>query len=203
MPNRTRTGAVTALAVAGLALGTVLAGPANAAPKAPAFLAAKELPPHPSSAWTADKVKKGVPETLLGCVRGSVPTQNVRHREFRTDVDAGAVQVSVVASTTAKAKALAKRLDKDMRTCAKKIEQSDPEVEAAVRDYGTLAVEEGAHVWGLHTEASWGATDIHLVGVGRDGRTVTVVQWGQMGGFQNAPVKAFKETTVKAVNKLH
>lgn len=39
MPDRTRTAALTALAAAGLALGTVLAVPAGAAPKAPGFLA--------------------------------------------------------------------------------------------------------------------------------------------------------------------
>ena len=45
--------------------------------------------------------------------------------------------------------------------------------------------------------------DIRLLSVGRDGRTVTVVDWGQMGGFKDAPVKAFKKTTTTAVNKLH
>lgn len=45
MPKRTRAGALVALAVTGLAVG--LAGPAAAAPKAPGFLAAADLPPHP------------------------------------------------------------------------------------------------------------------------------------------------------------
>ena len=42
-----------------------------------------------------------------------------------------------------------------------------------------------------------------LLSVGRDGRTVTVVQWGQMGDFGDAPVAAFKKTTTTAVNKLY
>jgi hypothetical protein len=29
------------------------------------------------------------------------------------------------------------------------------------------------------------------------------VQWGQMGDFTDAPVKAFKKTTTTAVNKLY
>ena len=36
-----------------------------------------------------------------------------------------------------------------------------------------------------------------------DNRTVTVVKWGQMGDFDDAPVAAFKKTTITAVNKLY
>ena len=36
-------------------------------------------------------------------------------------------------------------------------------------------IEQGAHVCGLHTVISWGASDIRLLSVGRDGRTVTAV----------------------------
>ncbi|MBW8816685.1 MAG: hypothetical protein JF598_00270, partial [Streptomyces sp.] len=75
--------------------------------------------------------------------------------------------------------------------------------EATYKDYGKVAVEEGARVHGLHTEQSYGATDIRLLSVGRDDRTVTVVEWSQMGDFGDAPVKAFKKTTATAVNKLH
>ena len=86
---------------------------------------------------------------------------------------------------------------------AGRIERSSPDVEAEGRYYGSLPVEEGAQVHGLHTETSWGATDIHLLSVGRDGRTVTVVGWGQLGDFDDAPVGAFKKTTKKAVDKLY
>lgn len=174
--------ALTALAAAGLAL----AAPAGAtgkasAPTPPKFLSAAELPPHPSSAWTADRVKDGVPDELTSCFGNSLLGYDSRYREFRTDLDTGAVQLTLVVGSDAKAKALAERLNKDMRSCAKRIEQADPEVEAESRDYGTLAVEEGAHVYGLHTETSYGATDIHLLSIGRDGRAVTVVEWGSAG----------------------
>ncbi|GAA3873564.1 hypothetical protein GCM10023084_28150 [Streptomyces lacrimifluminis] len=196
--------ALTALAAAGLAL----AAPAGAtakpsAPAQPKFLSAAELPPHPSSAWTAGRVKKGVPDELKSCFGGALPGHDSRYREFRTELDTGAVQLTLVAASNAKAKALAERLNKDMRSCAARIEQADPEIEAESRDYGTLAVEEGAHVYGLHTETSYGATDIHLLSVGRDGRAVTVVEWGQLGDFTGAPVKAFKKTTTTAVKKLY
>ncbi|MEU1256542.1 hypothetical protein ACWHLZ_33990 [Streptomyces chartreusis] len=204
MPKRTRAGVLTALAVVGLTAGTALsAAPAGAAPKAPAprFLAASELPPH-STGWTADKVKGGVPEEMQYCFGESLLAYTSSYRTFRTDLDTGAQQLNVVVGNSAKAKALATRLDKDVKRCVARMD-ADPDVEADHKSYGSLPVEEGARVHGFATRASWGAMDIHLVSVGRDGGTVTVVQWGQMGGFKDAPVKAFKKTTTTAVNKLY
>ncbi|MFI6012094.1 hypothetical protein ACIBAG_25300 [Streptomyces sp. NPDC051243] len=205
MPKRTRAGALTALAVAGLAAGAALsAAPAGAATKAPApkFLSASELPPHPSSAWTAGKITDGVPEEMQGCLGEALLAYDSRYRTFRTDLETGAEQLNVVVGDSAKAKALATRLNKEIRSCAARSD-ADPEIEAEYRSYGSLPVEEGARVHGVHTRASWGAMDIHLLSVGRDGGTVTVVQWGQMGDFTSAPVKAFKKTTTTAVNKLY
>ncbi|MFE9771881.1 hypothetical protein ACFYOV_09460 [Streptomyces sp. NPDC005931] len=206
MPMRTRAGLLAALTVVGLAAGTTLITPAGAAPgkvPAPRFLAASELPPHPSSVWTAGKVTDGFPAELAHCLGEGVPAYDYRHRVFHTDLDTGAVQATVVTGSSAKAKALAALLNEEIRSCADRIEASDPEVEAEGRSYGTLPVEEGAQVHGLHTAASWGATDVHLLSVGRDGKTVTVVSWGAMGGFDDAPVAAFKKTTTRAVNKLY
>ncbi|MFJ6081223.1 hypothetical protein ACIQI8_07435 [Streptomyces sp. NPDC092369] len=204
MPKRTRAGALTVLAIAGLALGTSLAAPASAAPKAPGFLAAKELPPHPSSIWTADKVTAGVPEETEWdtCLRALPGQKNAWHRDFRTDLDTNARQISVTLANTKAAKALVSKLNKDLKSCPTRLD-ADPDLKASGKDYGTVAVEEGAHVYGVHTEASWGASDVRLVSVGRDGKTVTVVNWAQMGDLKDAPVKAFKKTTVTAVNKLH
>ncbi|WP_369213937.1 hypothetical protein [Streptomyces flavofungini] len=217
MSKRIPTSTCTALTVAALAVGTLFtaqaagAAPQAAASKAPAvraavpkFLSASQLPPHPTSPWTAGPVTAGFPEGLGFCVSTEgVPSYDYRHREFRTDLDTGAVQLTVVTDTAAHAKALAKHYDDLIRTCAGRIEESSPDVEAEGRDYGKLPVEEGARVRGLRTETSWGATDIALLSVGRDGRTVTVVRWGQMGDFEDAPVTAFKKTTTTAVNKLY
>jgi hypothetical protein len=204
MPMRTRVGALLAVAATGLALGATLAAPADAAPQAaPTFLSAAELPPHPSSTWKAGKVSDGVPDELLSCLKETLPGYDSRYRSFTTELETNAQQLTIVVGSAAKAKALAGRLNKDMGSCAARIEQADPEIDATYKNYGTLPVEEGARVHGLHTAASWGASDIHLLSVGRDGRTVTVVQWGQMGDFDHAPVKAFKKTTTIAVDKLH
>ncbi|MEU5622539.1 MULTISPECIES: hypothetical protein [Streptomyces] len=207
MSVRIRTSAVTALACAALAAGAVLTAPAaGAAPRTagPAFLSASQLPPHPTSSWTAGPVTDGFSEELGLCLSTEdVPVHDYRHRQFWTELDTSAVQLTVVTGTAAQAKALAKHYDDLIRTCADRIEETSADVEAEGRDYGTLPVEEGAHVRGLHTETSWGATDIALLSVGRDGRTVTVVKWGQMGDFRNAPVAAFKKTTSTAVDKLY
>ncbi|MZG14750.1 hypothetical protein GTY44_14835 [Streptomyces sp. SID5914] len=207
MSMRIRTSTVTALACAALTAGAVLTAPAaGAVPRTaePAFLSASQLPPHPTSSWTAGPVTDGFSDELGLCLSTEgVPVNDYRHRRFWTDLDTGAVQLTVVTGTAAQAKALAKHYDDLIRTCADRIEESSADVEAEGRDYGTLPVEEGAHVRGLHTETSWGATDIALLSVGRDGRTVTVVKWGQMGDFRNAPVAAFKKTTSTAVAKLY
>ncbi|TXS50390.1 hypothetical protein EAO75_11545 [Streptomyces sp. uw30] len=205
MPKRTRSGVLTALVVVGLTTGAALgAAPAGAAPRTPApkFLAASELPPHPSSTWTAGRVADGVPEEMQYCFGESLLAYDSRYRTFRTDLDTGAQQLNVVVGNSTKAKALATRLDKEVKRCVTRM-NADPDVEADYRSYGSLPVEEGARVHGFATRASWGAMDIHLVSVGRDGGTVTVVQWGQMGAFKDAPVKAFKKTTTTAVNKLY
>ncbi|MGW3421493.1 hypothetical protein [Streptomyces phaeochromogenes] len=231
MSKSTRAASLTTFVAASVAFGAVLAGPADATGKDtsaskhastnasakvtkakvtkgkasawPKFLSPSQLPPHPTSSWTAGKVTDGVPDELRFCVQDTLPGYDSRYRDFRTDLETNAQQLTFVVGTSAKAKALATRLNKDIRACATRIEQSDPETEAALKDYGKLSVEEGAHAYGLHTETSWGATDINLYSVGRDGRAVTLVRWGQMGDFSDAPVKAFKKTTTTAVNKLY
>ena len=203
MPKRTRAGALTVLSLTGLVLGVTLAVQAGAAPAAPRFLSAADLPPHPSSAWPAGKVTDGVPDELLLCLEDALPGYDSRYRDFRTELETSARQLTIEVGTKAKAAALASRMNREIRTCADRLEQSDPELEATYKDYGKVAVEEGARVHGLHTEYAYGATDIRLLSVGRDDRTVTVVEWSQMGDFTSAPVKAFKKTTATAVNKLH
>ncbi|WP_217180452.1 hypothetical protein [Streptomyces sp. AC495_CC817] len=207
MSMRMRTSALAALAVAALSAGAVLTAPAaGAATKAaaPTFLSASQLPPHPTSSWTAGPVTEGFPDALGVCVSTEgVLDWDYRHREFRTDVDTSAVQLTVVTGSAGQAKALAKHYDDLIRTCADRLEANSPDVDAEGRDFGTLPVEAGAHVRGVNIETAGGSTDVSLLSVGRDGKTVTVVQWQQLGDFSGAPVDAFKKTTTTAVNKLY
>jgi hypothetical protein len=193
-------GAAVAMAMA--AAGTAVAvQPAAAAADGPRFLAPSELPPHPSSEWFAGEVTAGQPDPLPPCVGEALPSTSV-HRAFRTDYDTGALQVTVVERSTQRAKEFATLLREKLASCAATLMKEEPGITATQKYYGRVAVEDGAYVYGLHTEATWGASDINLFSVGRDGATVTVVKWGQMGGYDSAPVTAFKQTTATAVRKL-
>ncbi|GAA2408392.1 hypothetical protein GCM10010420_40900 [Streptomyces glaucosporus] len=205
MNTSTRTGRIAAAVASLSAAVAALAATTTAATASgsPAFLSPEELPPHSSSAWYAGEVAGGVPDPLPFCYGQALPGATSRYREFWTEYDTGATQVTVVERDEASARSLAALLSDAIRRCAERTEQEDPEATAEFRSYGRLRVEEGARVYGVHTAHSWGAVDVHLFSVGRDDRTVTVVHWGQMGTFRDAPVADFRRTTVTAVNKLH
>ncbi|GGX96595.1 hypothetical protein GCM10010358_58030 [Streptomyces minutiscleroticus] len=194
--------AVTALAAA--AAVAAVAVPAAAVPAdsgTPRFLEPAELPPHPSSPWYAGEVTAGQPDPLPMCVGAALPS-TASHRDYRTEYDTSAQQVTVVERSAQRAEDLTALLREDLDDCARKLMEQYPDITATQKYYGRLNVEEGAHVYGFHTASTWGSSDINLFSVGRDGRTVTVVRWGQMGNFAHARVADFKATTVTAVNKL-
>ncbi|MET9679244.1 hypothetical protein [Streptomyces coeruleorubidus] len=201
---RTTVAAVAALAaVAGVAAAAVPAAAATAPSSGtPRFLEPAELPPHPTSPWYAGPVTAGQPDPLPVCVGEALPS-TATHRSYWTEYDTNAQQITVVERDVQRAKDFAALLRKDIAGCAEKLMEQDPDITATQKNYGRLNVEEGAHVYGLHTASAWGSSDIGLFSVGRDGRTVTVVLWGQMGNFQHAQVSDFKATTVTAVNKLY
>ncbi|MFB6616626.1 hypothetical protein ACFCV9_20850 [Streptomyces sp. NPDC056367] len=200
-----RTAAALAAAAA-LLLTTALAGPAAtaapAAPTAPGFLDGTDLPPHPASPWYAGEVTKGLPEFPPICLEGALPAAGSWHRRFGTEYDTGAVQLSVRSATPASAARLVRSLERKVAACAADWLRATPGGTASWQDYGTLPVEEGAHVYGVHTSLPESEPGVHLFGIGRDGSTVTVVQWGQMGDLSDAPVAGFRRTTTTAVNRL-
>ncbi|MEV7561236.1 hypothetical protein [Streptomyces sp. NPDC089795] len=198
----TATTLTTALVAAAAAL-VLTASTSAAAATAPGFLAGADLPPHPTSPWYAGAVTKGLPETAPFCLEGVLPAANSWHRVFGTEYDTGAVQVSVRSASPSAAAKLAGTLEREVAACAADWLRTTPGGTASWQDYGTLPVEEGAHVYGVHTSVPESEPGVHLFGIGRDGSTVTVVQWGQMGDLSHAPVADFKKTTTKAVNKLN
>lgn len=199
--NKLRTALATAAAAA-LGLAALATAPAQAAAQ-PAFLAASQMPPS-STPWTATQVFTGVPENGGAlCAPYKIPAQNTRYREFSTELDTNGVQITTVARTEADAVKLVDTLRKALAACGPLLERQNPGLQAVSASHGKLAVEEGAWVYSLDTaDPQIGITDIHLFSVGRDGRTVTLVRWGQMGDFKDAPLTAFKATTRTAVNKL-
>ncbi|MFE0582070.1 hypothetical protein [Streptomyces sp. NPDC058874] len=204
MFRRTDTAAALATALVAAAATLVLTAPTSAAaPGAPGFLAGTDLPPHPTSPWYAGEITRGLPETAPFCLDGVLPRAGGWHREFGTEYDTGAVQVSVRAASPSAAAKLAGRLERRVAACAADWLRTTPGGTASWQDYGTLPVEEGAHVYGVHTSIPESEPGVHLYGIGRDGSTVTVVKWSQMGDLSQAPVAAFRKTTGTAVNKLN
>ncbi|MEE4593510.1 hypothetical protein V2J94_16695 [Streptomyces sp. DSM 41524] len=171
--------------------------------RTPGHLVPRELPPHPSSDWYASDVTKGLPETPPFCVEKTFPSAGATHRTFWTEYDTGATQIVVRTGTVDAARKLAAAAEKKIRNCAADWERQYPEGTASWRDYGALTAEDGAHVYGVHTSYPDSEPGIHLFGVGRDGRTVTVVTWGEMGGYDQAPLADFKRTATTAVVKLY
>lgn len=177
--------------------------PAAVPQRTPAHLVPRELPPHPSSDWYAGDVTRGLPETPPFCVEKTLPSAGATHRAFWTEYDTGATQIVVRTGTVDAARKLAAAAEKKIRACAADWQGDYPQGTASWRDYGALTAEDGAHVYGVHTSYPDSEPGIHLFGVGRDGRTVTVVSWGEMGGYEQAPLADFKRTTTTAVVKLY
>ncbi|AWL89560.1 hypothetical protein AB0H24_33110 [Streptomyces globisporus] len=200
--NKLRTALATAAAAA-LGLAALGTAPVQAAAQ-PAFLAASQMPAS-STPWTATQVFTGVPENGgVLCAPYKIPAQNTRYREFSTEFDTNGVQVTTVARTESDAVKLVDTLRGALVGCGSLLEQQNPGLQAVSASHGKLAVEEGAWVYSLDTaDPQIGISDIHLFSVGRDGRTVTLVRWGQMGDLEDAPLTAFRTTTKTAVNKLH
>ncbi|OLZ68392.1 hypothetical protein AVW11_12185 [Streptomyces amritsarensis] len=204
MFRRTDTAATLATALVAAAAALVLTTSNSAAAAgAPGFLTGTDLPPHPTSPWYAGEITKGLPETAPFCLDGVLPAVGSWHRAFGTELDTGAVQVSVRSASPAAAAKLVGTLERRVAGCAADWLRTTPGGTASWQDYGTLPVEEGAHVYGVHTSIPESEPGVHLYGIGRDGSTVTVVKWGQMGDLSQAPVAAFKKTTTTAVNKLN
>ncbi|MFF5675120.1 hypothetical protein ACFY8S_34310 [Streptomyces hygroscopicus] len=177
---------------------------AQAVPRStPGHLVPRELPPHPSSDWYASDVTQGLPETAPFCVEKTLPSAGATHRTFWTEYDTGATQIVVRTGTVAAARQLAAAAEQKIRNCAADWQRTYPQGTASWRDYGALAVEDGAHVYGVHTSYPDSEPGIHLFGVGRDGRTVTIVTWGQMGDYDQAPLADFQRTITTAVVKLY
>ncbi|GHA70107.1 hypothetical protein ACIQRS_11630 [Streptomyces termitum] len=197
--NRFRTALAATAAALGIA--ALTAAPSQAAPQ-PAFLAPGQMPAA-ATPWAATPVAAGLPEPGVLCA-GNFPAQNTRNRSFYTELDTNGVQVTTVARSEADAAALVSSLRTALAGCAARLQQEYPGLVASSAYHGKLGVEEGAWVYSLDTaDPEIGNTDVHLFAVGRDGRTVTYVRWGQMGDLKDAPLTAFRTTAATAVNKLY
>ena len=206
-----RTTVVGAVALAAVGAGVVaLSGSAQAGTEPPhgvaarqaaaAFLEPGDLPPA-STDWTADPVADGLPADLT-CLVGTLPEENVQHRQFRTELDTNATQVIVEADDEQAARQLLANTEDALRECADAYDAMYPDGDFTGKDYGAVNAGDAAHVYGLESEFAHGSLDAHLFGVGRDGTRVTVTVLGQLGRLSDTPVEEFKDTTRVSVTKL-
>jgi hypothetical protein len=191
-----RTAAVTAVAVTA-AIATASAATAAPAPK---FLSANQWPAS-ATPWSAGPVKKGTPTDL--CIGGVLPKASSKYRLFQTELDTGASQTVTVAASEAQAKQLVTKTRAAVETCLKRLQKKYPSLKGKTGYHGKVNVEEGAWVYSLDTHVPGAGSDIALYSIGRDGRTVTVQEWGQLGDLKHAPLTGFKNTTKTAVAKLY
>ncbi|MCT2588903.1 hypothetical protein LHJ74_02960 [Streptomyces sp. N2-109] len=198
--------AAVASAAFGMSLATAGQSLAKERPVAPApgFLEAEELPPHPSSEWRAGDVTEGLPDPLPFCLDDDALREegDSYHRTFSTDLDTGAVQVSVTARSTEEAAEVAAELEESVAECAGDWLSANPGGTASWNDYGKVDAGDGAHLYGVYVAQPNSSHNVHLFGVGRDGTTVTAIHWGQIGTLADAPVQDFRKTTITAVNRL-
>lgn len=167
----------------------------------PGFLAGTDMPKHPSSAWFAGKVTAGMPEFGPFCVEDALKTQKqLWHRQFGTEFDTNGSQVVVKTASVADAEAFMDVLAHGAALCAEDWLQGFPEGKSDSKDYGAPTA--NTRVYGVYTSVPESEDGAHLYGIGRDGVYVTVVAWSQMGNLSDAPVKAFEETLLTAVDKL-
>ncbi|GGZ65760.1 hypothetical protein [Streptomyces subrutilus] len=200
-----RPGASAILATALVAVAAALvptASTAAPAATAPGFVTGADLPQQSGNPWSTGKVVKGLPETVPFCLTGALPAAGSWHRDFVTELDTRAGQISVRTASDAAAARLVTALERKAAACAADWLRTNPGGTASWQDYGPLPVEEGAHVYGTHVSVPDSEPSVHLYGIGRDGSTVTVVDWSRMGHLTDAPVAGFKKTTTKAVNRL-
>ncbi|MGW4031494.1 hypothetical protein ACWEFL_19635 [Streptomyces sp. NPDC004838] len=197
MKKMFRTAAVTAAAL-GLTVASFTS--AGAAPW-PAFLSASQLPAAPTP-WTAGPAQAGLPEDF--CTAGTAARAASKHRLFWTELDTNARQTITVAPSEAKAKALVTKVRASIESCLGRLQQQNPTLQGEAVYEGPVNIEEGAHVYSIDTwDPEVGSDDVSLYSVGRDGRTVTVIGWGQLGDMGGAPLAGFRATTKTAVAKLH
>ncbi|MER5712255.1 hypothetical protein [Streptomyces sp. NPDC002122] len=161
--------------------------------------------PKDGTTWYGAPAARGW-NNLTACFgfwpEGQAPEVNVWSREVATSETAAGIQNTVVFDTEVEAITFAARARQAYADCPRSYEGPNNSVTAY--DYGTVDVEEGAAVFGMREEALWDSGIYHnyLFGVGRDGDTVTLIEW--QSNWSAPPVDYFKNTTVKnVVNRLY
>ncbi|MFD0717810.1 hypothetical protein [Streptomyces globosus] len=155
--------------------------------------------PKDGTTWYGPAPSRGWRQPACGR-SWTVPETNVWNREVSTSETAAGGQNTVVFDTEAEAIAFADHARRIYAECPLNV---GPDTIRTLYDHGTVDVEEGAAVLGMRITYAFSDTyHNHLFGIGRDGATVTIVEWES--NWSAPPVDHFKNVTVKnVVNRLH
>ncbi|WP_257579318.1 hypothetical protein [Streptomyces sp. JJ38] len=156
------------------------------------LLDAADMPPA-STPWKAGPVTDGAGGEQA-CVDDLVPDNGSVHRDFSTELDTEGVQIVHEAASVREAAQLTTELRAAVANCAERFAERYPE--------GTSYERELGRVHAVQVSLPGSSVSVHLLGVARSGTRVTVVQWGQMGTLDDAPVRDFRETLRTAVHGL-
>ncbi|MCZ7417541.1 MULTISPECIES: hypothetical protein [unclassified Streptomyces] len=156
------------------------------------LLDAEDMPPAPTP-WKAGPVTDGAGGERA-CVADLVPDDGSVHRGFSTELDTEGVQIVHEAASVREARQLTAELRAAVANCAERFVERYPEGASSERELG--------HLHAVQMSLPESSVNVHLLGVARSGTRVTVVQWGQMGTLDDAPVRDFRETLRAAVHGL-
>nr|BFD95960.1 hypothetical protein KitaXyl93_73200 [Kitasatospora sp. Xyl93] len=169
----------------------------------PGLISTTDLPPD-SLTWQVSSSGDGwgVDGSCGGWDHSAVSDDRLFYADFFTSETASAYEKVLVLPTEAEAVAVADSLRGFYAGCAARTAQQLPNDVVTAQDHGTVDVEEGATVGGVHVKRinTWEDHRDDLYGVGRDGNTVVVVEWES--NSTQPDVTAFKGTVRAAVDKL-
>lgn len=195
--KKTRTRSLTAAAIAGVALTGIVVGTASAKPAT--FLAKSDLPSASKyTPWSAQAKKAGLPKPMYTCISGIIPAGKSEHVKFTSDMTAEVREIITVSKNKTEAKALASKLRSAITNCDDKL--SDV---TGIDRIGSWKTQDGLTLDAVYTAPPGSEYNFQLFAVGRDGRSVVVTTFADMGQKQDAPITAFTATAKKALQKAY
>ena len=185
--------ALTAMGFVASAAGVAMAG-------APDFLRTRDLPRGHS--WSAAGVETGVPAGREFCLSRTIPADSTLYQRYADGLDATVIEYIHTSDSEADAIALVKQETRRLKTCTARWLQHEPNGSAEFKSYGRQPVEDGVSSSGVFTYPPQADPSATLFAVGRDGTTVTIVRFGQIGTSADADVDDFLRSARLATDRM-
>lgn len=188
--------AIAAVATAGLIATTA----GMAAAGAPGFMRLRDLPRGHS--WSAEGIQQGVPGGSEFCLGLTIPADFTLYQRYHDDLDASVIEYIHTSTSEADAIAFAKKEKHRIKTCATRWDQHNPDGSSEFESYGSQPVDDGVSSFGVFVYPPQADPSANLFAVGRDGNTVAVVRFGQIGTAGDADVDDFLRTARLATERM-